>query len=269
MLQPFLAVPSGQNDRMQVFISYFFFFFSLTDTSREHLNHPPLVRWHPSCLEVLSEVCTFSHLSRQPAHCLDRLPSLCLVAPALVDGYRSHGQGWLASDPQHLPLLLDGSWPPEVRERQTTIEKLEWVHGFEGSIWRCNVKGKSHLRFLGGTFNVQIDDVVGGFLGKQSRCPSRTIIFFICGDVVLQYFGRRVRFPLQASLRSVSGGPPVRVDFSAAMESGIEQVDVFVHHEHIPRNEAFGTTGSWRHRPVPSKTTAARQHVLQWITRTG
>lgn len=108
----------------------------------------------------------------------------------------------------------------------------------------CNIKGKSHWRFLGGTFDVQVDDIVGWFLGKQGRSPSCTIVFFICGDVVLQYFGRRVRFPLEASLRSTARRPPVRVDFSAAMESGIEQVDVFIHHEHIPRNEAFRTTGS-------------------------
>lgn len=120
---------------------------------------------------------------------------------------------------------------------------MEGVDGFEGSVGRCKMKGKSHRRFLGGTFNVLVDDIVGWFPGKQGRTPSPTVAFLICGDVVFQDFRRRAGLPLQASLRSVSGGPPVGVDFTADIE-GLEQVDVFVHHKHIPGNEALGTTGS-------------------------
>lgn len=111
-------------------------------------------------------------------------------------------------------------------------------------VGRFHIKGKSHWRLLGGPFNVQVDEVIGRFLGEPARSPSRTIVFLICGDVVLQYFGRRVGFPLQASLWSAFGRPPVRVDSSATAESGIEQVDVFIHHEHIPWDEALGTAGS-------------------------
>lgn len=129
-------------------------------------------------------------------------------------------------------------------------------------IWRDLWDRKSHWGFLRGISFVQVNDVTGWFSREQRRRLPAGVRLLVRGNVLLQLFRGRFRLFLLASLKSISGRFPLRVDFSAILEARIQQVGVLFHHEDLPTTSWTFPTGSWRHRSVPSRTPWAQECIL-------